>query len=145
MQNLCAFFNVGEHNVIKLENADWNDGLDMAGDKGESVAFSFIYAYNLQDIANCLKLIKKSKTISVFKELLLLLDCIPGQKRVNYNKYQNKQQRLEEYFSKIKSISGEIVTLSLDDVINDLEKKSKHMFSWLKRKEWIKPVLVSLL
>jgi cellobiose phosphorylase len=30
---LTAFFNVGEHNNIKLEDADWNDGMDMAPDK----------------------------------------------------------------------------------------------------------------
>ena len=30
VQHLTAFFNVGEHNIIRLEGADWNDGMDMA-------------------------------------------------------------------------------------------------------------------
>ena len=30
LQNLCAFYDVGEHNQIRLHGADWNDALDMA-------------------------------------------------------------------------------------------------------------------
>ena len=30
IQNLCAFYDVGEHNEMKLHGADWNDALDMA-------------------------------------------------------------------------------------------------------------------
>lgn len=47
VQNLVQFFNVGEHNVIRLENADWNDGLDMGYNRGESAAFMSMYAGNL--------------------------------------------------------------------------------------------------
>ena len=39
VQNLVPFFNVGEHNTIRLEGADWNDAMDMASQRGESVAF----------------------------------------------------------------------------------------------------------
>ena len=46
IQHLTAFYNVGEHNTILLEGADWNDGLDMARTRGESVAFSALYAGN---------------------------------------------------------------------------------------------------
>ena len=51
LQNLTAFYEVGEHNNIRLRGADWNDALDMASEKGESVAFSNAYAGNLADIA----------------------------------------------------------------------------------------------
>ena len=44
LQNLCAFYDVGEHNEMRLHGADWNDALDMAWEKGESVAFTFIMA-----------------------------------------------------------------------------------------------------
>ena len=33
LQNLCAFFDVGDHNEMCLHGADWNDALDMAGKK----------------------------------------------------------------------------------------------------------------
>ena len=54
LQNLCAFYDVGEHNEMRLHGADWNDALDMAWEKGESVAFTCAYAGNLKDIADCL-------------------------------------------------------------------------------------------
>ncbi len=39
IQHLTAFYHVGDNNCILLEDADWNDALDMANQKGESVAF----------------------------------------------------------------------------------------------------------
>ena len=43
IQNLCAFYDVGEHNEMKLHGADWNDALDMAWDQGRSVALTCAY------------------------------------------------------------------------------------------------------
>ena len=34
LQNLCAFYDVGEHNEMRLHGADWNDALDMAVGEG---------------------------------------------------------------------------------------------------------------
>ena len=34
LQNLTAFYEVGEHGHIRLRGADWNDALDMAGERG---------------------------------------------------------------------------------------------------------------
>ena len=48
VQHLVAFFNVGEHNTIRLEGADWNDAMDMASQRGESVAFTAMYAGNIR-------------------------------------------------------------------------------------------------
>ena len=39
VQHLVQFFNVGEHNFTRLESADWNDGLDMAFDRGGERCF----------------------------------------------------------------------------------------------------------
>ena len=44
VQALCAFYEVGEHNHIRLRDADWNDAIDMASHRGESVAFTNSYA-----------------------------------------------------------------------------------------------------
>ena len=38
IQQLTAFYEVGEHNICRLRDADWNDALDMAAERGESVA-----------------------------------------------------------------------------------------------------------
>jgi hypothetical protein len=34
VENLTAFYEVGEHNIIRLRGADWNDALDMANENG---------------------------------------------------------------------------------------------------------------
>ena len=49
------YYNVGDHNIIRLEDADWNDGLDLAKENGESVAFTALYAYNLETLSEILK------------------------------------------------------------------------------------------
>lgn len=59
-----CFYDVGEHNEMRLHGADWNDALDMAWEKGESVAFTCAYAGNLKDIADCLKHMEEKTGIS---------------------------------------------------------------------------------
>jgi len=135
VQTLVQFFNVGEHNCVKLENADWNDGLDMAADRGESVAFSFQYCHNLKLLAGLLTRLKtKTAGISLLSELTLLLDN-PG---LDYDDWQTKQNRLQEYLRLTKTISGEKKDISLDTIISDLEKKYDQMNRWLASHEWLK-------
>ena len=127
IQNLVQFFNVGEHNISRLESADWNDGLDMAADRGESVAFASFYAGNLLSIADLLETLKEkqgTKSISVYKELLTLLDRVAGQ-HVDYNNWEAKKALLyDTYFSSVSpEISGEMVDVSVDDLIADLRAK----------------------
>ncbi|UCC95634.1 MAG: cellobiose phosphorylase [Candidatus Omnitrophota bacterium] len=136
IQNLVPFFNVGSHNIIRLENADWNDGLDMAPGKGESIPFSFMYAHNLKDLCFFLeRLRKRTETVKVLKELLLLLDRLKIP--LNYNNFRAKQKRLERYLEETKSISGKKVEIKISDLICDLQQKSEHLSSWLKKKEWL--------
>ena len=39
---VSLFYDVGEHNEMEAGGADWNDALDMAWDKGESVRYMCI-------------------------------------------------------------------------------------------------------
>lgn len=136
VQNLVQFFNVGRHNIIRLENADWNDGLDMAPDHGESVTFSFMYAHNLKDICRYLRKLKESSpSLNILEELTYLMDSRNTQ--VNYGDYKYKQERLEEYLDRVRSISGQKTNIAIDDLIADLEAKSAHLFKWLQEKEWL--------
>ena len=136
VQNLVQFFNVGSHNIIRLENADWNDGLDMAAGKGESVAFSFMYAHNLKGLCDFLRELKKKyKTVTILKELSLLLDL--KNRPIDYADYRAKQKRLEEYFSKTKNISGQLIKVDIDELILDLKAKSAHLSDWLRKREWL--------
>ncbi len=137
IQSLAQFFNVGEHNIIRLENADWNDGLDMAPDKGESVAFSFMYAHNLKSLCAFLEVLKNQQTsVSLLKELTSLLDTLNFP--IDYTDYKAKQKLLAGYLEKVKNINGIKVEVPLEDLISDLKAKYLHMFSWLARKEWLR-------
>src|SRR5262249_40947738 len=80
VQHLISFHNVGEHNMIALEDADWNDGLDMARERGESVAFTAQYAGNLRTLAGWLNHLEESgvASFSLPRELLLLLGHVTG-------------------------------------------------------------------
>src|SRR3989339_1278232 len=136
VQNLVQFFNVGRHNIIRLENADWNDGLDMAPDHGESVTFSFMYAHNLKDICVFLhKLKEKAETITIVEELAHLLDAKAN--AAQYDDYAYKHHRLDEYLTSVKNISGHKKEIAIDDVIDDLEAKAGHLSTWLREKEWL--------
>ncbi|MFA5361833.1 MAG: cellobiose phosphorylase [Candidatus Omnitrophota bacterium] len=137
VQMLAQFFNVGRHNVIRLENADWNDGLDMAPSRGESAAFSFMYAYNLRDLCVLLtKLREITAAVTVPEELGLLLDRL--QSPVDYNDFREKQKRLGLYFEAVKNMSGDRRKISLEDLIRDLQEKASHMSAWLREKQWLK-------
>ncbi|MCP4652282.1 MAG: cellobiose phosphorylase [Candidatus Omnitrophica bacterium] len=131
IQNLVSFFNVGTHNIIKLENADWNDGLDMAVNLGESVAFTFMYAHNLIDLCFFLKELN-TQSLTILKEIDILISS-----RINYNNYKAKQKILNKYFEKTKTISGATTTIKVDKLISALEKKANHLFSWLNKHEWL--------
>lgn len=76
IQAVTAFFDVGEHGHMRLRGADWNDGLDMARNRGESVAFTAAYAGNFSTLAALLQRLEAAgqKTISLLKPLTVLLD-----------------------------------------------------------------------
>ena len=75
LQNLCAFYDVGEHNEMRLHGADWNDALDMAWERGESVAFTCAYAGNLKDIAYYLRKIESTDGIRII-EVAKEMECL---------------------------------------------------------------------
>jgi cellobiose phosphorylase len=130
VQQLSAFYNVGEHNILLLEGADWNDTYDMARDRGESVCFHNFYASNFKTIAEILKRLKSTGTIEIdiMNETMMLLDTLPGQAKVDYKQYKDKQVRLHSWFDKIKhKIEGKKTSVSIDQLITDLEIKFQHM------------------
>jgi len=139
IQHLVSFFNVGKHNNMRLENADWNDGLDMAPKGGESVAFSCFYAYNLSNLAKLLtnvKQIKKIKKIKLLKELSILLDTI--KRPIDYNQVKQKQLLLKKYLSFTQlNFSGKTVDVNIDSLIEDLRRKSNWIIQHIRKKEWI--------
>ncbi|MBD5469346.1 MAG: cellobiose phosphorylase [Lachnospiraceae bacterium] len=80
VQAVTAFFDVGEHGHIRLRGADWNDGLDMAKERGESVAFTAAYAYGLCLLSQMAGRLKERgvETVSMNKPLARLLTISIG-------------------------------------------------------------------
>ncbi len=140
VQHLVQFFNVGEHNHIRLENADWNDGLDMAYERGESVAFTSLYASNLERLAWLLERVSERtglKKVPLSKELLLLLDRVQAPK-VPYESVTAKKKRLERYFAAVEPVvSGRKLDVKLSKLIEDLRAKSASLNDHIRQKEWI--------
>lgn len=133
IQHLTAFYNVGEHNLILLEGADWNDGLDMARTRGESVAFSALYAGNLLGLADlCLALSGPGRVeIELSAELLTLL------KPVDLSSVEEKCQRLQDYFGQVRhTVSGTKVRYSLVELAANLRKKASWLAGHIRQQEW---------
>ncbi|MCR5451089.1 MAG: cellobiose phosphorylase [Lachnospiraceae bacterium] len=137
IENLCAFYEVGDHNTLRLRGADWNDALDMAADNGESVAFTFAYAGNLKDIASLLERYGKktgSKEIFVMKELELLINA-PEEV---YFSSDEKRKLLNNYCDKGRHIvSGEKIGIDIDHLAGKLREMSDWMSEHLNKQEWI--------
>ena len=141
VENLVQFFNVGEHNITRLESADWNDGLDMTFERGESVAFMSFYGGNLLKLADLMETLGKIKGIekvSLAKELLILLDSLTD-KPVDYNHSKEKHDYLfGKYFSRVQPIlSGQTIDVAIVDVAKDLRHKAHWIFGQIRRQEKI--------
>ncbi len=134
LQHLCAYYEVGEHNHIRLRGADWNDALDMADKYGESVAFSCAYAGNLQEIAELLKNLRDKKG---YKNIVILEEM----KELLYDlseSIEDKRKVLADYLKMCKhNISGKRVEVLINDVISNLENKSKWIKEHIRNTEWI--------
>jgi len=132
VQNLAQFYNVGAHNHVRLEGADWNDGLDMAKENGESVAFSSMYAQNLSTLAQ-LSLKCGAKSLEVAEELKILLTDF------DYQNIAQKHKILERYFSKTReNLSGKKIRLEAVVLSRLLNKKSLWMRKHIQKSEWLK-------
>ncbi len=136
VQHLTAFYDVGDHGHIRLRGADWNDALDMAKDRGESVAFTALYGSNLHDLALLLKHLdaKGTKSVTIAKEIAMLLstDCSL------YDDSKAKQQLLTDYCHQVmKGVSGELYEISCLDLATDLENKSNWIKNHIRNTEWL--------
>jgi len=137
LQHLTAFYDVGENNNLKLHGADWNDGLDMAEEKGESVAFTALYAGNMQEIAKLLRVLKnhnKVDKILLAEELQLLLE----DHEEIYDDVGKKNRILEEYCKKVKhTISGNKIEVDIDKLIINLQTKADWITQHIRNNEWL--------
>lgn len=136
LQNLTAFWEVGEHNHIRLRDADWNDAIDMAGKRGESVAFTNAYAKNLLDLAELIETEEKNgiTEFKILQEMEILLEDDP----LVYDDVEKKLQILERYENTcLHEVSGIRVTLDAEDLAKNLREKGEWIISHIRKTEWV--------
>jgi len=138
VQHLTCFHNVGEHNIIKLEDADWNDLLDTANTRGETVPFSAFYGWNLLSLADLIlkyKEVYEVGEVPLFKELLHLTNL---ETSLDYELPEDKNQRLHSYFDLVHfNFSGEKVSVDIDSLANDLIGKGNWILQHVRKSEWL--------
>ncbi|WP_312503727.1 GH36-type glycosyl hydrolase domain-containing protein [Lacrimispora sp.] len=136
VQNLTSFYDVGEHNHIRLRGADWNDALDLASQRGESVAFTCMYGYNLMGLADFLKELKAQgvEEFEVAEEIrhLLIKD------RTVYDDIGKKQEVLARYCKNCSHhISGKKAMIKGEELQEDLRAKASWIYDHIRETEWI--------
>ncbi len=138
VQHLVPFFNVGEHNNILLEGADWNDAMDMASQRGESVAFTALYAGNIRRLSELALALEKldRNEVEIASEMLPLLDTLGG--ALDYNSISAKRDILAAYFSSCThTISGRKISVPIKALAVDLSAKADWLMSHLRIQEWL--------
>ncbi len=125
VQQATQYFDRGEHGNMRLRGADWNDALDMASKRGESVAFTAAYAGSIKMLADMVRASGRGK-IEVFEELASLLDSADAS-------VSELPGILADYEKKVASrVSGERVEIDADDLISRLEKMSESIKSHIR-------------
>lgn len=137
LQHLCAFYEVGGHNHIRLRGADWNDALDMASENGESVAFTCAYAGNMMRLSELLVVLDERfgwKQVELLQEMeTLLRDDI----RL-YDSVEAKQELLKDYLLLCRhKISGTKMTVAVRDLAENLKHKAEWIQNHIRSTEWI--------
>ena len=137
LQHLCAFYEVGEHNYIRLRGADWNDALDMAPERGESVAFTCAYAGNLKQLAHYIRILRRKfgqQNIELLQEIVELL----GSDSYSYEDISKKHSVLKKYVMQCShNVSGAKIALDTELVAKNLEEKADWMMCTISKNEWI--------
>ena len=138
IEHLTSFYDVGEHNHIRIRGADWNDALDMAADRGESVAFTAMYAKNLLDLADTIELCQKKcglEKVTLMKELEILI----GQKPSVYDSIDQKKQILSKYLAACAhTVSGRHKMFRASELAEDLRAKGEWIREHIRRTEWVR-------
>lgn len=165
VQHLTSFFNVGEHNIIRLEGGDWNDTIDMAKERGESTAFTALYGCNLIDMADLILEASERlnfNEIEIFSELAQLLDTLFQINEENlypiysentscqnqsqqtdfelsrYDSISYKTDVLNKYLESVSgSLSGNQTLISIKDLANDLRAKGNWIINHIRKNEFI--------
>lgn len=121
LQNVVGHLNTGEKGFVKLEDADWNDGLDMAKKQGETVAFTHFYASNLLILAELIEKLS-SQTIELIPSLYQLI---------------SGEISLTQYFDDVSDFNQNAEQYPKEPIILKLRKLAKERIEHLGKAAWI--------
>lgn len=134
VQHLTAWHHIGEHGLILLEGADWNDGLDMARDRGESVAFSAMYAWNLRQLADLVDELAAARTPTFD----LLEEIVPLLQPLTDPAPSARQARLQAYFNAVSgAVSGRRVPVPAGELSAALRRMADELAGRIREQEWL--------
>ncbi len=122
IENLVGFHNIGKHQFTRLEDADWNDGLDMASAQGETIAFTHMYAQNLNILANLLEHLKDHE-LYFLKEIKTLLV---------------QKVDIQTYFDQVADFKGEKIAFDRTYLIQTLKDLANNKKAFLNEKAFDK-------
>lgn len=116
---------------MRLRGADWNDGLDMASERGESVAFTAAYAYGFDLLAGLVERLGMD-TLTVGAALAALLD-FPAEK---YGEPAAMRDALARYCREM-DCGGEAVALPTLPLAETLRGMARWIREHIVRTEWV--------
>lgn len=128
VQQVTAFFDVGENGHIRLRGADWNDGLDMARNKGESVAFTAAYGGSLCWLAQLVRELEVP-SVRLHTPLVKLIQSPFGD-------VEQMHQALYTYCQEAYTMSGEL-EVAKEVLADRLEQMGQWIFQHIRSKDWI--------
>lgn len=137
IQNITAFYDVGDHNHIRLRGADWNDGFDMAAERGESVAFTAAYAGSLEQIAEMMERYAaiNGGRMAFHEEVCVLFE----DRREIYDSVEEKQRFLTTYCASCaRRISGKKREVVLTEAAKTLRGMAEWMKEHIRQTEWVR-------
>ena len=136
LQNITAFYDVGNHNHIRLRGADWNDAYDMAAKHGESVTFTAAYGGNLENLAVLCEHYADNvcETMEFQKEICVLLEDHSD----IFDSIEDKQGLLQAYYETCRHlVSGETCERNLRDIAKVLRTMSAWIKEHIRGTEWV--------
>lgn len=139
VQHLTAYHAAGESGSLSLEGADWNDGMDMARNRGESVAFTALYGKNLISLSRLVRELERRSLAESFvlpKELQVLLR---GQDGVDVPAMSPRlrRQRLEEYCDLVaRGLSGDTLVMSASGIARILAEMGENLLDQVGGQEF---------
>ena len=128
---VTQFFDCGIHGNMRLRGADWNDALDMASAKGESVAFTAAYAGALSMLSSMIRNCGRDE-IAVFEELIELI-CAD-----EYDDPAAKRRLLIEYEESVAtSITGSMMVMDAEKLASHLDLMAEHIKKHIRENEMV--------